>query len=75
LGDTLLLYIRSMNEASLKKIHINDLYNLLMKSTTELIALTHTESTEEYEAKKNEVELIQRVLIARRAEVRPGTPL
>jgi hypothetical protein len=64
-----------MDETTLKKLHINDLYGILMKSTTELISLTHTEHTKEYEAKKKEVELIQRVLIARRAEVRPGTPL
>ena len=60
-----------MTEADLNKLPINELFDLLMKSTKELIDFNCTENEIEYEAKKNEVQLIQRFIVAKRAGFPP----
>jgi hypothetical protein len=64
-----------MNEDALNKLPTDVLLDTLMQRTKELIDLVHSENKIEYEAKKHEVQLIQRVVVARRAEFRPGPSL
>ena len=54
---------------------INDLFDLLMQTTKELLELTPKEFTTEYQIKKEEVQLLQKIIVAKRAEFRPGFPL
>ena len=61
-----------MTKADLNKLPINELFDLLMKSTKELIDFNCTENLIEHEAKKEEVQLIQRIIVAKRAEFLPG---
>ena len=61
-----------MTEDSLNKLPTDKLLDTLMQSTKELIELVHSGNKIEYEAKKHEVQLIQRVVVARSAEFRSG---
>ena len=64
-----------MTEDHLNKLDTENLFDLMMQSTRELIALTHSEHTKEYEDKREEVQLLQRIIVKRRAEFRPGPSL
>jgi phosphorylcholine metabolism protein LicD len=64
-----------MIEDSAKNIDINDLFDMLMKSTKELVELIPKEHTTEYQIKKEQVQLLQRIIIQKRSEFRPGSPL
>jgi len=58
-----------MTEESLHTLHINELFNRLAKYRNELLAMERNkEDKSAIKAKQKEVELIQRVLIAKRAE-------
>jgi hypothetical protein len=61
-----------MDEDSLKKIHINELFDMLVERTNKLIILDNQEDETQFEAKKKEIELLQRIIVARRTEFRPG---
>ena len=61
-----------MTYTDLNKIPIDDLFDLLMKSTKELTDLNYKENEIEHEAKKEEVQLLQRIIVAKRAELQPG---
>ncbi len=60
---------RTLNDARLATL----LFDLLTQSTKELLELTPRGM--KYEIKKDEVELIQRIIVAKKAEFRPGSPL
>lgn len=60
-----------MYETDLNKLPIDALFDLLMKSTEELMYINCAEHDIEYEEKKKEVQLIQRFIVAKRAEFRP----
>ena len=60
-----------MTEADINKMPINDLFDLLMKSTQELIDFNCEQHQVEYDEKKSEVQLIQRIIVAKRAEFPP----
>ena len=60
-----------MTEQDLNKLPIDDLFDIMMKSTSDLIALTHLGHIPEFEAKKKELQLIQRIIVAKRAAVKP----
>lgn len=60
-----------MSESDLYKLPIDELFDLLMKSTKELIDFHCTEHELEYEEKKKEVQLIQRFIVAKRAGFHP----
>ena len=61
-----------MTEDNLNKLCIDELFNLLMKSTKELTDFKSTQNEIEHDAKKNEVQLLQRIIVAKRAEFSPG---
>ena len=60
-----------MTEAELNKIPVDALFNLLIKTTKELIDFNCEQHGVEYNEKKSEVQLIQRVIIAKRKELKP----
>ena len=60
-----------MSEADLHKLPIDALFDLLMKGTKELIDFNCEKNEIEYEEKKEEVQLIQRFIVAKRAEFPP----
>jgi len=60
-----------MTEDELNKIPINDLFDLMIKSTKELIDFDCEQHKLEYEEKKSEVQLLQRIITAKRAEFPP----
>ena len=55
-----------------KNLELEDLFDLLMQSTRELIGLENTENKEEYEAKIQEVKLLQRIIGSKNADHKPG---
>jgi hypothetical protein len=57
-----------MTEDALKKLSIDALFDMLMKSTKELVDMIHKEGKIKLEAKKKEVQLIQKAIIAKRTE-------
>ena len=61
-----------MSESDLYKLPIDELFDLLMKETRELVDLTHSPNKIDYDNKTDEVKLIQRVIVAKRAEFPPG---
>ena len=61
-----------MTEDEINKLPIDKLFDLMIKCTGELITLTHSIYKSEYEKKKKEVQLLQRAIIAKRAEFPPG---
>jgi hypothetical protein len=60
-----------MTEADINKMPINELFDLLMKSNQELIYFNCEQDRVEYDEKKIEVQLIQRIIVAKRAEFPP----
>ena len=60
-----------MTEGDLNKIPINDLFDLMIKKTQELIDFNTLKNEIEHEAKKEELQLIQRVIIAKTTEFSP----
>jgi len=61
-----------MDEESLNKLHINDLFDLMVKKVNELLDMHNAhEMTTKVDAKRKEVELIQRVIVAKRANETP----
>ena len=61
-----------MTESDLNKLSIDELFDTLMKSTTELMALVNEKNTPKYDAIKKEVQFLQLIIVARRAEFPPG---
>jgi len=61
-----------MSESDLHKLSIDALLDLLMKNTKELIEFNCEKNEIEYEARKNELQLIQRFIVSKRAEYSPG---
>ena len=61
-----------MTEDNLNKLCIDELFDLLMKMTKELTDFKSTQNEIEHDAKKNEVQLLQRVIVAKRAEFSLG---
>jgi hypothetical protein len=59
-----------MDEDSLKTIHINVLFDMLVERTTKIMNLDKGRTTE-FETKRKEIELLQRTIIARRSEFPP----
>jgi hypothetical protein len=57
-----------MTEDDIKNLELSDLYDMLLLSTKELIELSHSGSENEYEAKRQEVRLLQRIIDAKRAK-------
>ena len=60
-----------MNEADLNKLSIDELFDLLMLRTRELVDLSHTPNKKDYDNKTTEVQLIQRIIVEKRAEFPP----
>jgi hypothetical protein len=61
-----------MTQESLHELHINDLLDLMVKSVNELLVLDRVpENKLTIKAKMNEVELIQKVIALRRAQLPP----
>lgn len=60
-----------MTETDLHKLSLDELFDVLMKSTEELIYFNCTEHELGYKEKKEEVQLIQRFIVAKRAEFPP----
>jgi hypothetical protein len=64
-----------MTEDALNKLSKDALFDMLMKSTKELVDMIHKEGITKLEAKKKEVQLIQKAIIAKRAENNTGSSL
>ena len=60
-----------MTEHDLNKLSINELFDLMNIKTQELIDFNTIKNEADHEAKKEELLLIQRVIVARRAEFPP----
>jgi len=60
-----------MDEKSLKKLPINDLINLMVKSVNELLELHKTQNQQEMVSKSKEVQLLQKLIAVKRAEFLP----
>lgn len=57
-----------MTEENLNKMSINDLFDLMVKSVNELLDMhKYHEHVFRTEIKRKEIELIQRVIVAKRA--------
>jgi hypothetical protein len=61
-----------VDEDSLSKVHINVLFDMLVERTTEVMNLDKKEDNIEFGIKRKEIELLQRIIIARRSEFPPG---
>jgi hypothetical protein len=61
-----------MTEDTLEEFPIDALFDLLMQSTKELIDLMYKENITAFDAKKAEVVLLQKIIVAKRAEFPPG---
>ena len=57
-----------MTEESLSKLPIDDLFDLLVKSVNDLLELHKNQDQLNMILKQKEVELIQRVIVAKRAD-------
>jgi predicted transcriptional regulator len=57
---------------SLKRLSLDELMDLLMQSTKELVDMIHKEDKAALEAKKKQVQLLQQAIVAKRAEFPPG---
>ena len=60
-----------MSESDLDNLSLDDLFDLLMKSTRELIDFNCEQNEIGYAEKKEEVQLIQRFIVSKRAEFPP----
>ena len=64
--------LRTMNEEALNKMSINDLFDLMVKSVNELLDMhKNHENVFVTELKRKEIELLQRVIVAKRAAEMP----
>ncbi len=63
-----------MTEGDLHKLPINELFDLMTKSTQELIDFISIKNEIEHEAKKEELQLIERIIVERRARFSPLVP-
>ena len=61
-----------MTEDGLNELSLDELFNLMMTSTSDLVALGHAIKTPYYQKKKEELLLIQKVIIAKRDKIRRG---
>lgn len=59
-------YLARLTEDDLNKLSIDELFDLMIRSTSDLVALGHAINTPHYEKKKKELELIQNIIIAKR---------
>ena len=60
-----------MTEDDLNKLSINELFDLMVIKTQDLIAFNNIKNEIEHESKKEELKLIQRTIVARRADFPP----
>jgi len=60
-----------MTESELNKFSIDELFDILMTSTKELVELVKEKNTARYEAVKKQVQFLQRVIVAKRAAFQP----
>ena len=61
-----------MNEEALNKMSINDLFDLMVKSVNELLDMHKShENVFVTELKRKEIELLQRVIVAKRPAETP----
>ena len=60
-----------MTEGNLHNLCLDELFELLMQSTKQLLDFSGKENEIEYEDKRNEVQLIQRFIVSKRAEFPP----
>ena len=58
-----------MTEDELSKLSIDALFDRLMQSTKELMDLMYKENITAFDAKKKEVLLLQKIIVARRAKI------
>ena len=56
-----------MTEDALRRLSLNELLDLLMQSTKELLHHFHNGSKKEYESKRQEVQLLQRIIVEKQA--------
>jgi hypothetical protein len=61
-----IVYLTGMSESDLHKLSLDELFELMMKSTKELVDLTHTLSKVDYDDKTAELQLIQRAIVAKK---------
>ena len=61
-----------MTEDDLHKLSLDELFEAMIKSTKELIEFNCGKDEIGYAEKKEEVQLIQRFIVAKRAEFLPG---
>ena len=54
-----------MDESDTRKLEINDLFELMVKCTKELVALSNSANTDAFDEKKREVELLQRIIVTK----------
>jgi len=64
-----------MNGKTIRKLTSVQLFDIMMQSTKELINLNHTGKTKQCEAKKKEVQLLQKSIIEKISHFRPGPAL
>lgn len=60
-----------MTERNLHSLCLDELFDLLIQSTKELMNFNSEENEIEYEDKRGEVQLIQRFIVSKRAEFPP----
>ena len=53
---------------TLKKLPLDELMDLLMQSTKELVDMMHSADTKALETKKKQVQFLQQAIVAKRAE-------
>ena len=63
-----------MTEGDLHKLPINGSFDLMIKSTQELIDFNSIKNEIEHEAKKEELQVIQKIIVERRAGFSPLVP-
>jgi hypothetical protein len=62
-----------MSENDLNRLHINDLLDVMVKSMNELLAINKApQNNLSIKLKQKEVELIQKVIVTKRAELQSG---
>jgi len=61
-----------MTEDTLKQLPVVSLFNLMIETTDELMAMNRKENETAMQVKKEEVELMQKIIIAKRVEFAHG---
>ena len=64
-------FIPIMTDGNLHNLCVDELLDLLIQSTKELMDFNGEENEIEYEEKRNEVQLIQSFIVSKRAEFPP----